>query len=453
MPHAGATFDPALTVVGDLFAFANYLLLVERNHMMFSNKFGAFVRSISLIAGALLVIFAGVNVLKYTGTAYGAPALQGGDALTTVPTYLNYQGTLRDPEGKLMSGLHDMTFRLYDRVSASLSEAVWVEVHEKVTVRDGQFSVLLGNNTPLPHTNFYGPDMFIGVTVAPFDEMVPRQRFASVPYAIYADHASSLTSPDGLHNTAVFVARDGKVGIGTTTPSAQLQIINTSGATDTIQIKAGDHNLAIDGNGIHSNAPLLLNTDSKAGVALGGNVGLGIASPEVSLHVKRDDADMILDSNTPDTGAASIRLREAGADKAVIELDLATDRLNIASQNQLAMTVAGANVGIGTTAPTRKLDVNGDAAVAGNLSFGSLSGFTISDVFYFEGNNGSNDFFEIMPEGANICFLSKSVVRNADDESEDVGCEVYRDIGRWWVRAHSRDDANAFCAATCMSWD
>ena len=43
----------------------------------------------------------------------------------------------------------------------------------------------------------------IGLTVDPYDEMRPRQRFASVPYAMQAnkadqvDRASGLNAPDG----------------------------------------------------------------------------------------------------------------------------------------------------------------------------------------------------------------------------------------------------------------
>jgi hypothetical protein len=103
-----------------------------------------------------------------------------------VPLLTNYQGILKDSEGNLLSGYYNMTFRLYDDVTALATDARWVEQHLSVTVRDGRFTVLLGNNNPLPTTLFSSRDRFIGVTVEPYDEMVPRQRFASVPYAMNA---------------------------------------------------------------------------------------------------------------------------------------------------------------------------------------------------------------------------------------------------------------------------
>ena len=419
---------------------------------MFFNKLKALVRGFGLIAGTMLMIYGAISVLRYAGTAYGAPAMQGGGTLTSVPKYLNYQGTLRDPEGNLMSGLHNMTFRIYDRVSASQNEAVWVEAHDNVTVRDGQFSVLLGNNTPLPLTIFYGPDTFIGVTVAPFDEMVPRQRFASVPYAIYADHASSLTQPDGENNHAVFVDTEGKVGVGTDSPVAHLEIVNTSGATETIQIKKESNELAIDPNSIQSSASLNINTDTNSDLVIGGKVGIGIA-PAASLHVKSADPDMILDATEASTGITQFNFSENGTSKASFDYFRNTDELSILSQGVNAMTFDGANVGIGTQNPTRKLHVSGDANVTGNLIFGSLTGFIVSNVVNAEGNNGTNANTILMSASNSICFLTKTVVRNADTESEDTGCEVYKSGTSWRLRTWSSGDANAFCSAICLSWD
>ncbi|MCB0188849.1 MAG: hypothetical protein KDE31_31480, partial [Caldilineaceae bacterium] len=94
-----------------------------------------------------------------------------------------------------------------------------------------------------------GPDLFIGVTVAPLDEMVPRQRFASAPYAMYADHAAALTAPNGSSTHAVHVDNTGWVGIGTTNPQAQLQISTTTGSA--LQVDAGAQHLTVNANDIY----------------------------------------------------------------------------------------------------------------------------------------------------------------------------------------------------------
>ncbi|MCB0111601.1 MAG: hypothetical protein KDE53_37015, partial [Caldilineaceae bacterium] len=173
-----------------------------------------------------------------------------------------------------LSGYYSMTFRIYDRVSAPLNAAVWSEQHANVPVRNGQFSVLLGNNVPVPSTLFYGPDTFIGVTVAPSDEMVPRQRFASVPYAVYADHASALTRPDGQSNQEVYVSPEGNIGIGTITPTLKLDIQGDFGRTNgPATINLWNSQVGDTGQG-----GLFLQSGND-------RVGIGTQSPQSALEV------------------------------------------------------------------------------------------------------------------------------------------------------------------------
>ncbi|MCB0184749.1 MAG: hypothetical protein KDE31_10810, partial [Caldilineaceae bacterium] len=109
---------------------------------------------------------------------------------------------------------------------------------------------------------------------APLDEMVPRQRFASAPYAMYADHAAALTAPNGNSDHAVHVDNNGQVGIGTTSPQAQLQISTTTGSA--LQVNAGDQQVMVNATGL----------------------GIGTKTPAVPLQVRSDDADMMLDMNS-----------------------------------------------------------------------------------------------------------------------------------------------------------
>jgi hypothetical protein len=74
-----------------------------------------------------------------------------------------------------------------------------------VTVRDGNFNALLGNNVALPMTLFSTADAFIGVQVDSYDEMVQRQRFATVPYAAHADFAHRLLAPGAKGGTHSFL--------------------------------------------------------------------------------------------------------------------------------------------------------------------------------------------------------------------------------------------------------
>jgi microcystin-dependent protein len=161
-------------------------------------------RVAEVVGLACFVLLAGLGLLSLVqGEAANAPSLvlsaaaapaavaQNPLAVTsgsaTVPLVMNYQGTLRDIEGNLLSGTYVMTFRIYNAVDDPVASALWAEEHTDVVVRDGLFNVVLGDIAAISPTLFDSPDRFIGVQVAGTDELAPRQRFASVPYAIRAD--------------------------------------------------------------------------------------------------------------------------------------------------------------------------------------------------------------------------------------------------------------------------
>jgi microcystin-dependent protein len=153
---------------------------------------------------ACFVLLAGLGLLSMVrggaataaGLAPGAAAVPASFAQeplavtsgsATVPLVMNYQGTLRDTEGTLLDGTYGLTFRIYDAVDDAVADALWTEVHAGVVVRDGLFNVVLGDITAISPTLFDSPNRFVGVQVGDDDELVPRQRFASVPYALRAD--------------------------------------------------------------------------------------------------------------------------------------------------------------------------------------------------------------------------------------------------------------------------
>lgn len=92
-----------------------------------------------------------------------------------------------------MSGSFDIAFKTYDDVVTTTP--LYEETQTGVTVCNGYFRVLLGNNNPPGHTLplalFSSPDRFINITVAPYAEMVPSQRFASVAYAFQAQQGAN----------------------------------------------------------------------------------------------------------------------------------------------------------------------------------------------------------------------------------------------------------------------
>ncbi|HMN28102.1 MAG TPA: hypothetical protein PKE45_08100 [Caldilineaceae bacterium] len=324
-------------------------------------------QKVSIVLVGLMALYGVVSFFTAADHAFAAPwasgqaapALQPSVEGVTVPPFLNFQGSLRDPAGNPLNGEHRLVFRIYGAVDAPLEAALWNEEHTGVTVRDGYFNVLLGDKTPLPPAFFAGPDLFIGVTVDTFEEMTPRQRFASAPYAMYADHASSLTAPDGKPGSAVYVDVAGRVGVGTEAPAARLHISGTTAISPTMQVNAGNQELVVDASGIALDGNVQLNGSSNGVVSLaegGGNVGVGVSDPQAKVHVAQSDPQKpgLMVSSAVGNNNLSIY-----ADRIQATSSLAI----VSGSNGAGLYVDNGRVGIGTAAPTAPLQVVGGANV------------------------------------------------------------------------------------------
>lgn len=100
---------------------------------------------------------------------------------TQVPQKINYQGYLSSAVGVPINGTVQMVFSIYN--AAAGGDALWTET-QNVTVSRGVYNVNLGEVTPIALT--FDIPYYLGITVGSDSEMVPRNPFASVGYAIRA---------------------------------------------------------------------------------------------------------------------------------------------------------------------------------------------------------------------------------------------------------------------------
>jgi hypothetical protein len=124
-------------------------------------------------------------------------------------------------------------------------------------------------------------------------------------------------------------------------------------------------------------------SNTKAGtdsiVARNGNIGIGTINPLEELHINRTTATNALtkytNSNTTTTGGLDVGVDSTG-NGVIFHRD--TNRpITISTNNAERMRVSeGGNVGIGTTSPTHRLDVNGNINASGNIT---SSGFITSN--------------------------------------------------------------------------
>jgi hypothetical protein len=404
----------------------------RRNTTMMLTKVKLFAQTVGFVTMTMLILYGAISFFTDAELAFGAPpAAPAQQAATSksVPPYLSYQGTLRDAEGKPISGVHKLTFRIYDDVTDPLPDARWMEEHAEVTVRNGQFSVLLGNTTPVPPELFSGPDRFIGVTLDGLDEMVPRQRFASAPFAMYADHAVRLTAPNGNGTTAVHVDETGRVGIGTTSPQAQVQISSTASNSTALQV----------------NGNFSANTGNALLAQGGGRVGIATDNPLYPLHVGGQDPDMMLD--IPSASAANraeVLFGVDGQTRAGLIYDKTTgDTTWFDGQGYMTIDDGGNNL-IGP-----RLNVNGDLRASGNL-YASANFYMgpgdrkpIKIVRIANLPENTSKVFPEVPASDYECTIgswSTGVYDISEDSRDADKVWAYVEGGWWWVAVKFMSD-------------
>ncbi len=167
----------------------------------------------------------------------------------------------------------------------------------------------------------------------------------------------------------------GNVGIGTTTPSAKLQITGAQSETSTTYeqllgfgVSGGtvgyiyrDYNGSNNYLGIES---FNVGNSVKTPIVLqefGGNVGIGTTSPLGKLHVS--GGNVVIDN------AQAFKIVDnIGVDRSVLTMNSS----NIVSlgnpTSSTILNLNGNNVGIGTTSPLSKLSIQGTDATSANSS-------------------------------------------------------------------------------------
>jgi hypothetical protein len=173
----------------------------------------------------------------------------------------------------------------------------------------------------------------------------------------------------------ITVDSEGKVGIGTTTPTEMIHVI-TDSATNAKMLLQRDAGASATINGAATSVnigsttyhPLRFVTDGSVKVIImeDGKVGIGTTNPENQLHVTESGSAASIKVERTDSGIKTW-MKSTGTG-GMIGTESSHD-LQLLAGNGPKMTITPAgNVGIGTTTPGAELDVNGDANVSGTLT-------------------------------------------------------------------------------------
>ena len=146
-------------------------------------------------------------------------------------------------------------------------------------------------------------------------------------------------------NERMRITQSGNVGIGTTAPGYGLEVVNAAGVRFSTTATAG--------YGLYLNSA--------------GNVGIGTTGPGYTLDVKGPDTDNTVIarfySNSGNRGTFGIRNGAATNPTTFIGTLGGSEQLAIGTVNaEVIRITAGGNVGIGTTAPRKRLEVTNDSS-------------------------------------------------------------------------------------------
>jgi hypothetical protein len=154
--------------------------------------------------------------------------------------------------------------------------------------------------------------------------------------------SNTIIIADGQGNQRIYVNSSGNVGIGTTTPTAKLDVNGNAFISGSLKVSAYN-NVGIGTNVV--NWPLT--------VAAPGNTGMAIVTTDLALGSAGTIFYLGLGASTGTTyGSLEV-----------------TDALVPANrQNIIIQPTSAARVGIGKTTPNAKLDVLGDVIITGSLT-------------------------------------------------------------------------------------
>ncbi|MFN8474913.1 MAG: hypothetical protein U0822_22185 [Anaerolineae bacterium] len=117
-----------------------------------------------------------------------------------------YQGVLRLANGALANGNYNLALAIYDVETGGTP--LFEETLRNVPVRNGLFNVTLGETVAIGDAVFATGPRFLGVTVAPDPEMLPRQRIQAVPWALLATTLQPGATIQDANGSAQLVGAD-----------------------------------------------------------------------------------------------------------------------------------------------------------------------------------------------------------------------------------------------------
>ncbi len=318
------------------------------------------------------------------------------------PQGLPYQAVARNASGEVLS-TQSISVQFTVRNASTNGTILYRETHAATTNTLGLFTLIIGQGTPNVGTfstinwgvasKYLQVEMDVtgGTNYVDFG----TTQLMSVPYALYAEKANvpglpGPQGPQGLTGATGATGPQGPQGLqgltgatGATGPQGPQGLQGLTGATGAQGPQgltgatgpqgpqgitgatgaSGSANISGTINRVVKFSSANVGTNSQI-VDNGSNVGIGIAAPIEKLQV---DSGAIKIGNSTWNAAVNHKLKFGDGDYVNIAENTTDDRMELTAKEFIFKNLNGTgNVGIGTTtAPTAKLEVNGQVKITG----------------------------------------------------------------------------------------
>jgi hypothetical protein len=196
-----------------------------------------------------------------------------------VPRLIQFNGTLKDSASRPVSGVASVTFAIYNEQDNGT--ALWSETQNVLADASGHYTVLLGSATAngVPAELFgTGESRWLGITIARQPE-TPRVLMASVPYALKAGDSDTL---GGLPASSYVTTQQLAARPAVSSVAGPSTILATTNAAPSV-IDA-----AVTGSGTTNFLPIWTSGSNLGNSLLfqtGGKMGLGTTTPAATLDI------------------------------------------------------------------------------------------------------------------------------------------------------------------------